>query len=206
MIGIYYLALLPYLHFKKGDTVVKEGEFNNCMWRIVEGNVRAVKEGSNTNALRILGENSVFGEVSVLDPNVKASASIIVEETPTKILRLESHVMFTFFKTEPGLRHRFYKYLATKLARNLRNVGHEAELLKQDKEQIETFKRNKSGDSITQSKPKEQDSHDKEFWEIFGLPEDELALQGSYLFFLKKKNILMHFILIFHIHQNILLI
>lgn len=114
--------------------------------------------------------------------------------------------MFTFFKTEPGLRHRFYKYLATKLARNLRNVGHEAELLKQDKEQIETFKRNKSGDSITQSKPKEQDSHDKEFWEIFGLPEDELALQGSYLFFFKKKNILMHFILIFPIHQNILLI
>lgn len=162
--------------FEKGDVVVKEGEYNGCMWRIAEGNVRVHKDGSNTSALRILGENSVFGEVSVLDPNGKASASIIAEETPTKIWRTESYVMFILFKTEPGLHHRFHKYLATKLARNLRNVGQEAELLKQDKEQIETVKRNKSGDNF-QKPQKVKEPHDKEFWEIFGLPEDELALQ-----------------------------
>lgn len=167
--------------FQKGDVVVKEGEYNGSMWRIAEGNVRVHKDGSNTSALRILGESSVFGEVSVLDPNGKASASIIVDETPTKIWRTEFYVMFTLFKTEPGLHHRFYKYLATKLARNLRNVGQEAELLKQDKEQLETVKRNKSGDGF-QKPQKIKTSRDKEFWEIFGLPEDELSLQG-----LKKK-------------------
>jgi len=62
--------------------------------------------------------NRTFGEMSLLDPNGAVSADIITNEE-TELYVIEVAWILKLFATEHELAERFYKNMATKLARRL---------------------------------------------------------------------------------------
>ena len=75
-------------HFKRGETLVKQGEPGRGLYAIVSGSVKIVKQIATEDELEIavLGRGDFFGEMSVLD-NAPRSASVrAVEDTECLIL------------------------------------------------------------------------------------------------------------------------
>lgn len=77
-------AIAEEVIYPAGSSIVKEGEFGECMFLIVEGSV-AISRGSKQ--LATLGPKDYFGEMSILDGEPRsASASA---ETDCLLLRID---------------------------------------------------------------------------------------------------------------------
>jgi CRP-like cAMP-binding protein len=65
------------LHYKRGDLIIKEGDFGVSIYKIVKGRVRIVKESGNREViLATLGPGQIMGEMTFLSgPSVARSAS-----------------------------------------------------------------------------------------------------------------------------------
>ena len=67
-----------------GETIFEKGEIGNSVYILTEGEVH-IHDGENTIAR--LTENDVFGEMSVLDPDVRAAAATAIQDS--LLLRLD---------------------------------------------------------------------------------------------------------------------
>lgn len=65
------------VHFQPGENIIREGEVEQCMYIVVEGEVR-VHSGERT--LLHLGKNETVGELAALDPEPRAASVTAVEE------------------------------------------------------------------------------------------------------------------------------
>ena len=65
------------LRYKRGDLIIKEGDFGVSIYKIVKGRVRIVKESGNREViLATLGPGQIMGEMTFLSgPSVARSAS-----------------------------------------------------------------------------------------------------------------------------------
>jgi len=96
------------------------------------------KVGDKKLILSTMDANRTFGEMSLLDPNGAVSADIITNEE-TELYVIEVAWILKLFATEHELAERFYKNMATKLARRLTEKDEE----KKDKE-IDIMESNRS--------------------------------------------------------------
>jgi CRP/FNR family transcriptional regulator len=74
--------------YKKGDTIVKEGENAVAFYLITKGRVNVVRggDGGSQTALASLGPGEFFGEMAILDSYPRSASVTAVEETECLVL------------------------------------------------------------------------------------------------------------------------
>lgn len=109
------------LTFKKGDIIKHEGDVNDSLYRIKSGKISLRKEMYGTERiLAEMGENAIFGEMSILDKNiiryvanmlslhmclltfVQYSATIVAESEKVELECVQLDFLYGIFKTNPG--------------------------------------------------------------------------------------------------------
>jgi CRP/FNR family cyclic AMP-dependent transcriptional regulator len=78
--------------------IVREGEFDDCMFLIVEGRVDITKEGRQ---LAQLGPRDFFGEMAVFDGETRSATGVAA--TAVHLLRLERQDLFVVMDEQPGI-------------------------------------------------------------------------------------------------------
>ncbi len=73
--------------YKKGDTIVKEGEQAVAFFVVSKGKVEVTKgAGARKQKLSVLGPGSVFGEMALLDGGPRTATVVALEETECLVL------------------------------------------------------------------------------------------------------------------------
>jgi CRP-like cAMP-binding protein len=106
------------LQFKSGEPIVQLGKRSHGIHLIVRGSATAHIPSLPTAA--VIGPGEVCGEVSFL-LDVPASADVITQEE-TEVYYLDRPTLQSLFELFPHLGSRFYRSLASGLARRLRDV------------------------------------------------------------------------------------
>lgn len=74
-------------NYKKGDTIVKEGESAVAFFMVTKGKVEVLKgSGAKKRSLTELGPGSVFGEMALLDGGPRDATVRAVDETECLVL------------------------------------------------------------------------------------------------------------------------
>jgi CRP-like cAMP-binding protein len=84
------VSILEEVEFVEGERIIEKGEIGNCMFIIISGAVRVHDEDEKT--LAVLGDRSVFGELSVLDAEPRTAFVTAVEET--RLFRLDQDAFY----------------------------------------------------------------------------------------------------------------
>ena len=96
-----------------GEPIVREGERGDCLFVIVEGEVRV---HSGSHELRVLGESEYFGEISILDEEPRSAS--VTALTDCHLLRIDQEQFRELLETHlPAAMH-----VIRVLARRLREV------------------------------------------------------------------------------------
>ena len=104
--------------FKAGEYIVHTGKRSHGVYLLLKGTAR-VEIASQSN-LPAVGPGEVCGELSYLD-DLPASANVVARE-PVEAYYLDRPTLQSLFELFPHLASRFYRSLATGLARRLRDV------------------------------------------------------------------------------------
>jgi len=109
--------------FKKGETIIAEGESGIALYVIISGKVRVVKQiGGRERVLRTLGPNEYFGEMALLD-EFRRSASVVAEEDTECLLLVRWD-----FRAELHLHPEIALHILPLLSRRLREAEERAGL------------------------------------------------------------------------------
>ena len=74
-------------HYKKGETIVKEGDQAVAFFMVVKGKVEVARGiGPKKQKLNDLGPGSVFGEMALLDGGPRVATVRAIEETECLVL------------------------------------------------------------------------------------------------------------------------
>jgi hypothetical protein len=84
--------------YSAGATVVRQGDFEDCMYLIVSGEVRITR---HTRTLARRGARDFFGEMSLFDGETRAATVTAV--TRVRVLRLERRDLFQVMDEQPGI-------------------------------------------------------------------------------------------------------
>jgi len=104
--------------FKTGDCIVNTGKRSHGVYILLKGTARV--QIPSQSAVPAMGPGEVCGELSYLD-ELPASANVIAQE-PVEAYYLDRPTLQSLFELFPHLASRFYRSLATGLARRLRDV------------------------------------------------------------------------------------
>ena len=78
--------------FKKGDYIVREGEYGETFYIIIEGEVDVTDGGRNNQAetfIRTIGKGEHFGEKALLNESGMRSANVIAKSDKVRCMTLE---------------------------------------------------------------------------------------------------------------------
>ena len=109
--------LLGSASFAAGDTVQREGEPNDRIYFIMEGEVEVSKRGVS---LVRLSEGDTFGEMEFLD--VMPSAATVRALVPTAVATISNHCFHQIFKMDARIFAMMVMNLARDLSRHLRRM------------------------------------------------------------------------------------
>jgi hypothetical protein len=84
--------------YPPGSTIVREGEFGDCMYLVVEGEVRVTREGKFVKQFR---PGEFFGEMAVLDGETRSATATAA--TRLRLLRLEQRDLLPLMDEQPGI-------------------------------------------------------------------------------------------------------
>jgi CRP-like cAMP-binding protein len=124
--------LLSFSVIKKyfaGESIIDEGSYDSCIYFLVDGHVRIVKNDEEIGTLRRTGD--IFGEMCVIDGSPR-SASI---EAIDDVTCLETDVSFMdrlFNEDKIVFASIFYQMIAEVLACRLRETTHELAQIKEE--------------------------------------------------------------------------
>ncbi len=102
-----------------GAILVREGEFEDCMYLIVSGRVRITREGA---FLRELGPREFFGEMAMFTGSTRSASIEAVE--PVHLLRIERQDLLRLMEELPGIAIAICQTLSDRLADMTARVGH----------------------------------------------------------------------------------
>ena len=111
-------ALLEEVTLPGGETIFEKGDLGDCLYLIVDGEVR-VQDGPNL--LNMLGAGDVFGEMSVLDAEPRSATVITVEET--RLLRLDQEPLFALTDEQPEVARRILRVLSRRLRLRVQDLN-----------------------------------------------------------------------------------
>jgi ATP/ADP translocase/HEAT repeat protein len=102
----------------RGETIFEKGDFGDCMYIIVDGEVR-VHDGEDT--LNHLAEGDVFGEMAVLDAEPRLASVTAVSET--RLLRLAQEVLFDLMDEKPEVGRGIIQVLSRHLRARIQDLN-----------------------------------------------------------------------------------
>lgn len=104
--------------FKAGECIVQTGRRSHGVYLLLKGTARV--QIPSLSSVPPMGPGEVCGELSYLD-DLPASANVVAQE-PVEAYYLDRPTLQSLFELFPHLASRFYRSLATGLARRLRDV------------------------------------------------------------------------------------
>jgi hypothetical protein len=157
--------------FRDSEAILKRGEINSQLFRIINGRAKVVKSLNGENKqIGILTRTQMFGEMSVLDPTSLASASVIAEG-PVSVACISLDLVRELFRLKPTFSRRFHHVLALNLVKRLMSVEGRDET-------------QRSNSAVSLGVPKEERKN--EFRDLFEL-KNEICLKDFLCSF--KKNV-----------------
>ncbi|MET0900458.1 MAG: Crp/Fnr family transcriptional regulator [Mycobacterium sp.] len=111
------------LEFRRGQTIVTEGEPGDRMYVILDGKVKVGRSTSDGrhNLLAVLGPSDVFGELSVFDFGTRTSTVTAV--TKVRAVSIERSALTAWITAHPGLGEQLLQVLARRLRDTHDSVG-----------------------------------------------------------------------------------
>ena len=108
--------------YAEGEWIVRQGETGNCMFVIQSGKVEIFREENGREVqLRIAGPNEFFGEMALVENDVR-SASVRAME-PARILHVDKRTFLRRVHEDPSLAYRVMESLAHEIRRLAAVVG-----------------------------------------------------------------------------------
>ncbi|MEP7373422.1 MAG: cyclic nucleotide-binding domain-containing protein [Chitinophagaceae bacterium] len=105
--------------YEQGILIFKEGEIGDCMYIIHQGEVNIHKGGTT---LAILKEKEVFGELSLLDAEVRSASA--TTHADCVLFRIEQEPFYELIDNRPEVARGFIKILCQRLrAQNEKSIG-----------------------------------------------------------------------------------
>jgi CRP-like cAMP-binding protein len=99
-----------------GVAIVREGDFDDQMYFIVDGSVQVTKDGAEVTEL---GANDFFGEIAVFDGE-RRSASVTAK-TAARLLRLDRQDLYEVMEEHPAIAIAICQTLSRRLREFLDN-------------------------------------------------------------------------------------
>jgi len=84
--------------YPAGSDVVREGEFGDCLYVLVEGEVHITREGNFVSRIKPIG---FFGEMALFDGETRFAT--VTAATPLRLLRLEQHDLLQLMDEQPSM-------------------------------------------------------------------------------------------------------
>jgi CRP/FNR family cyclic AMP-dependent transcriptional regulator len=103
-------SMLEAVELTPGERLFAKGDHGAAMYLVVAGAVR-IHDGEHT--FTTLGEREVFGEMALLDGEVRSASATAVEET--LLLRLEQEPFLLLLEEQVGLARGILKVLTQRL-------------------------------------------------------------------------------------------
>jgi len=104
--------------YDQNSLIFKEGEIGDCMYIIHQGEVNIHKGGTT---LAILKEKEVFGELSLLDAEVRSASA--TTNADCRLFRIEQEPFYELLDNRPEVARGFIKILCKRLrAQNEKSV------------------------------------------------------------------------------------
>ena len=104
--------------YEKGTIIFSEGEIGDCMYIIHQGDVKIHK--GNT-MLAILKEKEVFGELALLDPEVRSATA--TTQSNCILFRIDQEPLYEVIESRPEVARGFIKILCQRLrAQNEKSI------------------------------------------------------------------------------------
>lgn len=105
--------------FQASETVLSEGDSGNFMYILIQGEVDIVKKpgGGSGKVLARLASGDCFGEMALIDRNVRSASVVAV--TPCILIRLNENNI----DRNPVLSTKLYRNIARLLSHRLRNTN-----------------------------------------------------------------------------------
>ena len=104
--------------FEQGSIIFKEGDIGDSMFIIHEGEVKIHKGGTD---LAILKEKEVFGELALLDAEVRSAT--VTANTDCVLFRIEQEPFYELIDNRPEVARGFIKILCQRLrAQNEKSI------------------------------------------------------------------------------------
>ncbi|GAB4300144.1 MAG: hypothetical protein Kow0090_15590 [Myxococcota bacterium] len=98
------------VNFEKGETLIKQGDDGDCLYLILQGNVKVLV---NDKEVAQLGEKSAVGEMAILD-NEPRSASVIAA-TPVSALRIDQEDFYQLMSEKSDIAYGIIQVLIHRL-------------------------------------------------------------------------------------------
>jgi len=116
------LPLLYSQQFEKNKTIFNENEQGNAMYFIIDGSVKIIKKIDNTRTktLSQLKTGDCFGEMSLIDGNIRSAGAVTVRDTTLAILTKEA--FDSIIKAHPEISSKILMNLAKILTNRLREA------------------------------------------------------------------------------------
>ncbi len=101
--------------YKKGENILVQNEKGDSLFIILEGKVKVVLYGENDREiiLSIFKEGDFFGEMALLDEDVRSASVIALQKT--RVLLLHRSIFLDYLNKHPGLSVKLMKYLSGRL-------------------------------------------------------------------------------------------
>lgn len=101
--------------YNAGDVIFREGEIGNEMFIIQSGRVKITKQLKDgvEKTLVILGSGDFFGEMAVIDKDVRSANAVAME--PSKLIALDEDVFEMHMQTNPNIVKKILKNLTSRL-------------------------------------------------------------------------------------------
>lgn len=104
--------------FEQNTTIFKEGEIGDCMYIIHRGEVMIHK---NNTTLAVLKEREVFGELALLDAELRSASA--TTNSDCILFRIEQEPFYELIENRPEVAKGFIKILCQRLrAQNEKSV------------------------------------------------------------------------------------
>ena len=105
--------------YEQNTLIFQEGEIGDCMYIIHQGEVRIHK---NDTTLAILKEKEVFGELALLDAELRSASA--TTNADCILFRIEQEPFYELIENRPEVAKGFIKILCQRLrAQNEKSIG-----------------------------------------------------------------------------------
>ena len=107
--------------YRKGDVLVTQGSHEGKVFVLLEGMVEVqVNAGETARPVVALGPGQLIGEITLVDGGPH-SATVVVTQTPTRVLAFERDALLALCEAHPRMGYRLMRNIAADLGFKVRH-------------------------------------------------------------------------------------